>query len=1121
TWSSTSGSITTNNTVTATGPVTWTVAGNNALITVGSTLDSSGDITLKATGSSGQVLNNGAITTTSTGIITLEANGSGGSVTSSGNLTSNSGDIYLSSGTGGSTTANNALSSTSGSITLAAGKTVTLKNTASGNNITLRASDSGSTTTADTGATLKASKTVTLSAGTALTIRDAISAVDEITLTASDTNGTITTAKAVSTNGGANITATAGGNITFGGTVSGKDIRWSSTTGTIVHDSALTALGTVLMLAEGNIVINDTISSNSDILLSTRSSGGTIITSNITLENGNLSISGGSFLPKNDITSKGDAKNLIFDNNVQLTSDVTFSNNRGDLRFNKKITGTGNETLTLSGSQSTIIFNDEVGGSSVALGNLTIQSAQSVTMEKQVTVVNDIKIDTDSIHLNNLLLAKNLNLTTATKSRMISLGGSSNKIAAPASNFRSTQFVLEALDTTSDSSGLILDLAEMNLIGATDTVTIGSPDHTGTLTISALHGTNGVDSPLPSYQLTLRNAGKTLLKGAIKLDNNFTYSGPGIIEVHREGTYDRNETTSGGSGGKKYQYNIISMGTKASNINISAPLDIYQLGSNDSPATTTFYSAIIDSKGGDITLSGPVRMPLLDANGTSSNSKADNWSLFNSYKNKYMSSIPEYHPVLNQMLELRAASSNPANTADGGLITVSDANLFNLLVTGRGGTINGNIWRSWWDMKLPNDESGSSAADSIFTEPVPHIPRNPGFTFNQISVNGSAAKITYSTIPTVDIKIPMQPRRPATRILDTAKDPVLYDSMETYIKNNKDRKQENMIEISPTGEHNTRNKTNSQGPKDFILLIGVTDEGLKAPENDVNTLKKILSNGHNDESKRKVIDIVSVDDEQRTDLRQKLIDKINLIRKNATEDSHVLIYFSGHGIKHHARGANKASYYWVLYNKDGGKDVTKKDIISTNDILSLLYGKNKKDPIRANKLLLIVDSCFPVIDEPGATNAAHRNIDKPTNDQRFWGVLSSASESQESYSWSPNVIHRSQEISTFTRLLSSHLSSTELDPLIPKIRRVNDKSKNLTLEKPRKDGIFPISTHTIFERIKSMQGTEGIMNGNRPFGRVLDFNGAKFFFQDPEYKPIRNEEKSGDFHFIRRINTGK
>ncbi|MBF0347588.1 MAG: filamentous hemagglutinin N-terminal domain-containing protein, partial [Magnetococcales bacterium] len=211
TFSSTSGNITTNNTVTATGPVTWTASGNNAIITVGNTLNSSGDITLKATGSSGQVLNNAAITTTGTGKITLEASGTSGIVTSSANLTSNSGDIELSSGTGGSTTVNNALSSTSGSITLAAGTTVSLKNTASGNNITLRASDSGSTTTADTGATLTASGTVTLSAGTTLAIKEAITASGVITLTASDTSGTITTAKTLSTNGAANITATAGG----------------------------------------------------------------------------------------------------------------------------------------------------------------------------------------------------------------------------------------------------------------------------------------------------------------------------------------------------------------------------------------------------------------------------------------------------------------------------------------------------------------------------------------------------------------------------------------------------------------------------------------------------------------------------------------------------------------------------------------------------------------------------------------------------------------------------------------------------------------------------------------------------------------------------------------------
>ncbi|MBF0602859.1 MAG: filamentous hemagglutinin N-terminal domain-containing protein [Nitrospirae bacterium] len=943
-------------TSTGSGALTLEATGSGSSISNSGTLTSaSGAITLKATQSSGSVSNSGTINANADNDITLEASGSGGSITNTGVLASSSGAIAFKTNhaSGGNITNSGALKvngsdADNDTITFTAnGSGVSITNTgtltSSKGAISLKAESSGATITAR--GVISSGGAVTVTAAGGLSVTEAITASGAINLNTSGTNSALSVISSLTGGSSVNLTASgSGGSISQTGSIdtSGNNgainLTASGSGGSITSGTLTSGSGSVTMTADGATTLGNTVTGK-DITLT--SSNGAITTNGSITGSGSITLSGTSLQANADMTTSG--------TDITLTGDLTLSSNRaistgsgaGAITFNSAIKGSGAPTLTLTAGTGDITFNNTLGNSDNPLGGLNITSAKQVTLKNAATINGDATLTTEDFALAAALSASNITLNTVNATTGIVLGDA-------------------------NGSSLTIDIAEMNLLTTTGTVSIGSSNHSGGIVVGNLYGSSGSSTPLPSYHLTLATTGNLQLTGAINMDGNFTFSGPGTAQVKRTGKAD-NQLDGSYKNGDDLKYNIISQNS-AHNITFNSSLDIYELGSSQNQITDTPYTAIFDAKGGNIDLNGRVRMPLT-ANGDGSAP----YTYDNASQSMSCDDCKSIYPnqtstrFVNQRLDLRAGSSNPATSSTtGGTVTMKDGHLFNLLVTGTGQTLGGTLWRSWWNNKTAKDEKGQAAADNILTEPAPHNPRQPGFTFNNYLVVGDHPVTPLDNVPMLDVKVRVEKPSTNQRVLDTAKYPQLYDAMETYLS----RKEQSFPLADTPKKKQQDSKNGNQGSnqkseekrRNLILVLGVSSTPkfkLMAELTGVITELESL-NTELEAWKGEDGEIVSIPVKgAHNPSKVEIIEAFNTLRRKARENDTVLIYYSGHGIMHQREGQAERDYFWVPNNAeyDWGTEVSY--LISGDDLSRLLIGENGLDPINAKRLLMIVDTCVP------------------------------------------------------------------------------------------------------------------------------------------------------------------
>ena len=134
------------------------------------------------------------------------------------------------------------------------------------------------------------------------------------------------------------------------------------------------------------------------------------------------------------------------------------------------------------------------------------------------------------------------------------------------------------------------------------------------------------------------------------------------------------------------------------------------------------------------------------------------------------------------------------------------------------------------------------------------------------------------------------------------------------------------------------NSTQPQKGKNYALLIGIQNyqffQKLKTPLNDIKLISNILTEKFNYE-------VILSEDETRT----KILTKFEEMRKKVTYKDNLFIYYAGHG----EYDEEIQQSWWVPVDGEIDSDI---NYISTNNL------KKKLNKFKANKILLISDSCF-------------------------------------------------------------------------------------------------------------------------------------------------------------------
>ncbi len=139
----------------------------------------------------------------------------------------------------------------------------------------------------------------------------------------------------------------------------------------------------------------------------------------------------------------------------------------------------------------------------------------------------------------------------------------------------------------------------------------------------------------------------------------------------------------------------------------------------------------------------------------------------------------------------------------------------------------------------------------------------------------------------------------------------------------------------------TNHSKNETAKKYYALVIAIDDyQGsewtpLKTPINDGNTIKDVLLNKYGFE------EVITLYDKKAT--RANIIDSIDKLAQNVTENDNLLIYFSGHGVELGEEG------YWV---PSDARTKERSQLIPNSEI------KNALSKTVCKHALIMVDACF-------------------------------------------------------------------------------------------------------------------------------------------------------------------
>jgi len=260
--------------------------------------------------------------------------------------------------------------------------------------------------------------------------------------------------------------------------------------------------------------------------------------------NASITLKGATTLNAN-ITTANQA--IAINGNTTLGNSVTLNTGTNGGNINLNGTVNGNQSLTLSAGNGIIDFGDAVG-TDTPIGNLTINSASSVTLNGNITTTSNGTIDfknspvtlngdttltADEINFNGNISGNevNLGLQPATSSRDIQIGNTN----AFAGNFNLTAEDLGRLENgfssitigRSDGNGAII----ISPVEFQDPVTIQS---NGPITVNGqITGTDNASVTLKGT--TTLNAGITTANQDITIDGNTTLGNSVTLDTGTNG----------------------------------------------------------------------------------------------------------------------------------------------------------------------------------------------------------------------------------------------------------------------------------------------------------------------------------------------------------------------------------------------------------------------------------------------------------------------------------------------------------------------------------------------------------------------------------------------------------
>jgi fibronectin-binding autotransporter adhesin len=617
TFNTSSGNITTQDTISGTGSLTKSGSGIltfGSTVNVGSILANSGTLTINGSSitTSGTQTYNSAVTLG--GDTTLASTGNNAisfnnTINGAQSLTVNTTGTTTFGSSVGNTTALTSLTTNAGGITALNGGTVTTTGSQNyGDAVTL-----SSTTTLSTTNSL---------VSFASTLNSNNSTPKDLTINTGSGNITLT-GSVGATNGLGNLITNSTGITTFSSTVAATSLTTTQTSGSTslnnnitttaaqTYNNAVNLTSGIILASTGNsnITLNNTINGAQSLTINTSGTttlggmiGNTTALASLTTNAGGITALNGTSITTtgaqnyNDTVTLGSATTLnttnslvnfatTVDSNNASPSDLTVNTGSGNITFNNNVGATnsiGNLSTsntgitTFAGTVNATSVTTSAGGSTSLGGNITTAAAQTFNNAVNLTTgITLLSTGNNSISLNNTVNgAQSLLINTTGNITFGNTVGNSTALTSLTTNASSSTAINGGAITTSglQSYGSLITL------GANTTLTSTAND----ITTNAISGAN--------HSLSLNNSGTASnIQGIISNLSAFTKSGNGTLTLSNANLYSTTTTVNTGT---LNLGNAAGFGTSIVTINSGATVSVSGLSSPIANAITINGSGV-------------------------------------------------------------------------------------------------------------------------------------------------------------------------------------------------------------------------------------------------------------------------------------------------------------------------------------------------------------------------------------------------------------------------------------------------------------------------------------------------------------------------------------------------